>query len=99
MADFLFDLQFRRKYKGFQDMCKSLSFRAAYQIETKQWNATKTLPREPAGYALVDYENSDERWIHFEYCGQEYSIRLWTFRPDERNRIVGHCSVFKLSTD
>lgn len=98
MADtLLFDLNFKRKYKNYGDMCQSLAYRAAYQIQTRQWNKDKTLPKEPPGYALVDFVASDERYIFFEYCNQEYLIRLWTIRVNEFDQIEGYCSVFKVA--
>lgn len=90
----LFDLRFQRKFKSFKDMCKSLSFRAACQIQTNQWKKDKTLPKEPPGFALVDYQTSDERWIFFEYCNEQYDIRLWSVNEDATGRIVGYCSVY-----
>ena len=91
----LFVLKFQRKFTSFQELCKSLSFRAACQIQTRKWNKDKTIPKDPPAFALVDYANSDERWIFFEYCDEQYNIRLWSFREDARGRIVGYCSVYR----
>ena len=91
----LFDLRFQRKFKSFQDLCKSLAFRAACQIQTRQWNKDKTLPKEAPGYALVDYQSSDGKWIFFEYCGMEYDIRVWSISEDERDRKIGFCTVYE----